>query len=96
MVVVIKLVDDGGVTIVMCCYRTVVCNIVNYKVIEYLFQERLDHLMHLWELLLMQSAEKGRMLLFTQKRIHFIRECSEVLMWIADRVSYIPHHVCKK
>ena len=42
--------------------------------------------MHLWELLLLQSAEKGRMLLFTQKRIYFIRECSEVLMWIADRV----------
>lgn len=43
--------------------------------------------MHLWELLLQQSAEKGRMLLFTQKRVVFIRECSEVLMWISDRVS---------
>ena len=42
--------------------------------------------MHLWELLLLQSAEKGRMLLFTQKRVYYIRECSEVLMWIADRV----------
>jgi hypothetical protein len=57
-------------------------------------------LMHLWELLLMQSAEKGRMLLFTQKRVYFIRECSEVLMWIADRVNTTKilstHHIiCK-
>ena len=58
----------------------------NCKLRKCLFQERLDHLMHLWELLLLQSAEKGRMLLFTQKRVYFIRECSEVLMWIADRV----------
>ncbi len=55
--------------------------------------------MHLWELLLMQSAEKGRMLLFTQKRVHFIRECSEVLMWIADRVNTTKilstRHICR-
>ena len=66
-----------------CC----LCFTVNMNITRYLFQERLDNLMRLWELLLMQSAEKGRMLLFTQKRVHFIRECSEVLMWIADRVS---------
>lgn len=62
-------------------FQHTVINLPNY------FQERLDHLMRLWELLLTQSAEKGRMLLFTQKRVYFIRECNEVLMWIVDRVS---------
>ena len=49
-------------------------------------QERLDSLIKLWELLLSKSAEKGRMLLFTQKRVHFLRETEEVMSWILEKV----------
>ena len=54
-------------------------------------QERLDSLIKLWELLLSKSAEKGRMLLFTQKRVHFLRETEEVMSWILEKVrSCLP------
>ena len=52
-------------------------------------QERLDSLMRLWELLLSKSAEKGRMLLFTQKRVHFLREADEVMSWIMEKVTML-------
>lgn len=51
-------------------------------------QERLDSLIKLWELLLSKSAEKGRMLLFTQKRVHFLHETEEVMSWILEKVSH--------
>ena len=51
-------------------------------------QERLDSLKKLWELLLSKSAEKGRMLLFTQKRVHFLHETEEVMSWIVEKASY--------
>ena len=50
-------------------------------------QERLDSLIKLWELLLSKSAEKGRMLLFTQKRVHFLHETEEVMSWILEKVG---------
>lgn len=50
-----------------------------------LIRERLDSLIKLWELLLSKSAEKGRMLLFTQKRVHFLHETEEVMSWILEK-----------
>ncbi|CAH3114647.1 unnamed protein product [Porites lobata] len=50
-----------------------------------LIRERLDSLLKLWELLLSKSAEKGRMLLFTQKRVHFLNETEEVMSWILEK-----------
>ena len=54
-------------------------------------QERLDSLIKLWELLLSKSAEKGRMLLFTQKRVHFLHETEEVMSWILEKVGSCLH-----
>ncbi|XP_048586984.1 spectrin alpha chain, non-erythrocytic 1 isoform X2 [Nematostella vectensis] len=48
-------------------------------------RERLDELIRLWELLLSKSAEKGRMLLFAQKRVHYLREVDEVMSWISEK-----------
>ncbi|XP_074621265.1 spectrin alpha chain, non-erythrocytic 1-like [Acropora palmata] len=52
-----------------------------------LIRERLDSLKKLWELLLSKSAEKGRMLLFTQKRVHFLHETEEVMSWILEKAT---------
>ena len=52
--------------------------------------------MRLWELLLSKSAEKGRMLLFTQKRVHFLREADEVMSWIREKVREVTSSLIPK
>ena len=49
-------------------------------------QERLDELHRLWELLLSKLAEKGTRLQQALRLVQFMRECREVMFWIADKV----------
>ena len=62
------------------------------RAILYLFvfdQARLEELHELWKLLLEKSAEKQKMLIFTQRRVIFVIETNEIISWINEKVPYV-------
>ncbi|PVD22109.1 hypothetical protein C0Q70_17913 [Pomacea canaliculata] len=54
-----------------------------------IIQERLDELHRLWELLLSKLAEKGTKLQQALRLVQFMRECREVMFWIADKEAFV-------
>ncbi|XP_076454932.1 LOW QUALITY PROTEIN: spectrin alpha chain-like [Babylonia areolata] len=52
-------------------------------------RERLDELHRLWKLLLSKLAEKGTRLQQALRLVQFMRECREVMFWIADKEAFV-------
>ena len=46
----------------------------------------MEELHELWKLLLEKSAEKQKMLIFTQRRVIFVIETNEIISWINEKV----------
>ncbi|KAK7095430.1 spectrin alpha chain-like isoform X3 [Littorina saxatilis] len=52
-------------------------------------KERLEELHRLWALLLSKLAEKGTKLQQALRLVQFMRECREVMFWIADKEAFV-------
>ncbi|KAK7505097.1 hypothetical protein BaRGS_00003667 [Batillaria attramentaria] len=54
-----------------------------------IIQARLDELHRLWEMLLSKLQEKGTKLQQALRLVQFMRECREVMFWIADKEAFV-------
>ncbi|KAL8606296.1 hypothetical protein ACOMHN_024191 [Nucella lapillus] len=54
-----------------------------------IIRERLDELHRLWNLLLSKLSEKGTRLQQALRLVQFMRECREVMFWIADKEAFV-------
>lgn len=52
-------------------------------------RERLEELHRLWELLLSRLRDKGLKLQQALRLVQFMRECREVMFWIADKEAFV-------